>query len=67
MDLMTFAAVDVPIVGPVLWLGARWVVLRSRTELVRAAGDLPPGVRVSGRDVGGAWSATRTPVRRAPR
>lgn len=67
MDLMTLAAVGVPIVASALGFAGRWLLLRSRAELVRAAGELPPGVQVSGRDGGGTWSAARTAVRREVR
>jgi len=37
----------------------RWLTLRSRAHLTRAAAKLPAGVRVEGRDSAGAWSASR--------
>jgi hypothetical protein len=38
----------------------RWLTLRARAELTRAAADLPAGVRVHGRDTAGTWTAHRT-------
>jgi hypothetical protein len=47
----------------VLW---RWLTLRARAELTRAAAALPTGVHVSARDTGGRW-AVRRGAARGPR
>ena len=37
----------------------RWLTLRARAELTRAAANLPTGVQVSARDTSGRWAARR--------
>ncbi|WP_204003763.1 hypothetical protein [Virgisporangium aurantiacum] len=41
----------------------RWLTLRARAELTRAAAGLPPGVQISGRDSGGTWKVRRDAAR----
>lgn len=37
----------------------RWLTLRARADLARAAASLPTGVQVTGRDNAGVWAARR--------
>jgi len=67
MQLMTVAAIGVPLAAPVTALVGRWLMLRCRAQLVRAAGELPPGVQVSGHDLVGSWSAQSAAPARKPR
>lgn len=41
----------------------RWLTMRARAELTRAAAGLPTGVQVSARDSGGPWAARRVVVK----
>ena len=60
MDVMALVVVGAQVLIYAAIAASRWLTVRSRADLVRAAAELPVGVQVRGRDTAGTWTARRT-------